>query len=108
MNQRDTNNLMLSPKRIAEKAAILETNLTKNVAKQTNPSELKIVIDRDKFPDAVILKALLQLTPRHNIQPRTYLLALRDFLKKDQGAPRKRARLFHTKNYANRETPNDH
>ncbi len=83
MNQRDTNNLMLSPKRIAEKAAILETNLTKNVAKQTNPSELKIVIDRDKFPDAVILKALLQLTPRHNIQPRTYLLALRDFLKKD-------------------------
>jgi len=73
----------LSPQRVQEKADILETNLFKSIAKQTDPSKLQIKINRANFPDAVIHKALLQLMPRFNVKPRDYLLGLRDLLQKD-------------------------
>ncbi len=74
---------ILSPKQVREKADILETNLFKSISKQTDPSEIRIKIDRTHFPDPVISKALLQLTPRFNINPRDYLLQLRELLQKE-------------------------
>lgn len=76
-------NAMLSPKRVREKADILETNLFKSISKQPDPSKIQIKINRANFPDPVINKALLQLMPRHNIKPRDFLLDLRDLLMKD-------------------------
>lgn len=76
-------NPSLSPKRLKEKADILETNLFKNISNQSNPSRVEIIIERGTYPDAVITKALVQLFPRFNIQPRTFLLSLRDLMAKD-------------------------
>lgn len=80
LNQPDSANPMLSPERIEEKANILENTLHQDISKQTIPSEIQITINRKNFPDAVIIKALSQLTPRYNIPPRVYLLSLRDLL----------------------------
>jgi len=74
---------IVSPARIQEKADILETNLFKSISKQTDPSKMHIKINRANFPDAVINKALLHLMPRFNVNPRDYLLGLRDLLQKD-------------------------
>ncbi|MFH2092989.1 MAG: flagellar assembly protein A [Pseudomonadota bacterium] len=81
-NQPDTTDSVLSPKRIEEKANVLENNLHKYISKQAVPSRMQITIDRERFPDAVITKALLQLLPQYNILPRVYLLALKDLLQK--------------------------
>ncbi len=72
----------LSPARIQEKADILETNLFKSISRQTDLSRMQIRIDRTKFPDAVIQKALLHLMPRFNVKPQDFLLGLRDILQK--------------------------
>ncbi|MCD4721426.1 MAG: FapA family protein [Desulfobacula sp.] len=74
---------ILSPRRIQEKADILETNLLKSVSKQEDPSIMRIKINRTGVPNAVINKALLQLIPKLNIKPREYVLGLRDLLQKD-------------------------
>jgi hypothetical protein len=76
-------NKMLSPKQIREKADILETNLFKSISRQTDPSKIRMKIDRTHFPDPVISKAFLQLTPRFNINPRDYFVLLRDLLQKE-------------------------
>jgi len=73
---------MLSPKRIQEKADILETNLFKSISRQEDPSKMKIRIDRTNFPDIVISKALLQLMPRFNIKPREYVFGIKKLLQK--------------------------
>ncbi len=72
----------LSPKRITDKANILESVLNKSISKQKDPYKMQVVIDRVKFPDAVITKAILQLMPRYSIQPRKYLTPLRGLLEK--------------------------
>ncbi|MFH2058824.1 MAG: flagellar assembly protein A [Pseudomonadota bacterium] len=82
LNQSDSTNPILSPERIKEKAIILENTLHQDISKQTIPSKMQITIDRKNFPDAVIIKALSQLTPRYNIQPRAYFLSLRALLQK--------------------------
>ncbi len=73
----------LSPKRLKEKAGILETNLFKSVSKQNNPSKMQVKINRDSYPDAVILRAIVQLTSRFNIKASEYLQELRELLQKD-------------------------
>lgn len=76
-------NDVLSPKRVQEKADILETNLFKSISKQPDQCKMHIRINRANFPDPVIHKALLQLMPRFNIKPRDFLLGLRDVLQKE-------------------------
>ncbi len=73
---------VLSPKRINDKANILESLLNKSISKQKDPYKMQIVIERTKFPGAVIAKAILQLMPRYGIQPRKYLTPLRELLDK--------------------------
>lgn len=73
---------MLSPRRVQEKADILETNLFKSIAKLTDPSEMRVKINRANHPNAVINKAILQLLPRFNITPREHVLGLKDLLQK--------------------------
>ena len=72
----------LSLKRIGEKADILENNLFKQITKQASPSKMQIAIERANFPNSVILKALLQLMPRYNIKPRSFIVPLKDLLNK--------------------------
>ena len=72
----------LSPKRLKEKADILETNLFKAVSRQKDLSEMHLKISRKNFPDVVIQKALLQLAPRFGIPPREFLMGLRDVMQK--------------------------
>ncbi len=74
---------MIDPKKIQERADILETNLFKSISKQTDPSRIQIIIDRSKISDQIISKALLQLMPRYNIKPSIYILGLRDLFGKE-------------------------
>lgn len=76
-------NGILSPQRVKEKADILETNLFKAISKQTDPARMQVKINRAAFPDAVICKAIQQLTPRFNIPPQEFLLELRELLQKE-------------------------
>lgn len=73
----------LSPKRVQEKADILETNLFKSIPRQTDPSKISLKINRVNHPDIVINKAFGQLLPRFNIIPREYVLGLKNLLQKD-------------------------
>lgn len=82
VNQPNSDTQLLSPERIAQKAATLETNLQKMISRQPNPADLTLTIDREKYPDTVIFKVITQLMPRYNVQPRLFLLALRDLLAK--------------------------
>jgi len=72
---------VLSAKRLQEKADTLETNLFKFISKQNDPIQLQVTINRTLYPDSVICKALLQLTPRFDINPREFFVELRDLLK---------------------------
>ena len=74
---------MLSPRRIQEKADILETNLFKSISKQIDPAKIRIKINRANYLDDVINKALLQLWPRFNIKSPEYALELKDLLQKN-------------------------
>jgi len=73
----------LSPRKIQDRADILENNLFKSISKQADPSKMHITIDRSSFPDPVINKGLLQLMPKFNIKPREYLIGLRNLMQKD-------------------------
>ncbi|MCF6248760.1 MAG: FapA family protein [Desulfobacula sp.] len=73
---------MIDPKKIQERADILETNLFKSISKQTDPSRIQVKIDRTNFSDQIISKALLQLMPRFNIKPSLFILGLRDLFQK--------------------------
>ena len=81
--QQQTFNENLSPQRVQQKSDILESNLFKSISQQTDSSKIHLKIDRDKFPDVVIYKALLQLLPRFNIKPVDLILGLKDLLQKD-------------------------
>lgn len=72
---------VLTAKRLQEKADTLETNLFKFISKQNDPIHLQVKINRTLYPDSVICKALLQLTPRFDINPREFFVELRDLLK---------------------------
>lgn len=74
---------MLDPKKVQEKADILETNLFKSISKQKDPSLIRIRINRNHFPAQVSNKALLQLMPRFNIKPSFFVLGLRDLMNKE-------------------------
>ncbi len=75
--------MILNPKKIQEKADILETNLYKTISSQKDPARIQIRINRQHFPDLVINKALLQLMPRFNIKPSLYIMGLRNLMQKE-------------------------
>jgi uncharacterized protein (DUF342 family) len=66
----------LAKDRLQDKADILENNLFNIVSKQKDRINIRFKINREQFPDAVILKALSQLFPRINIKGNTILLIL--------------------------------
>jgi uncharacterized protein (DUF342 family) len=70
----------LSKDRLQDKADILENNLFSAVSKQKDKINIHFKINREQFPDAVILMALSQLFPRINIKGNTILLILKKML----------------------------
>ncbi|MCK5687561.1 hypothetical protein KAJ27_25730, partial [bacterium] len=82
MNQQSSK-IVLSPKRIQEKADILETNLFKSIAKQTDPAKALLKTDRKTHPNIVVIKAISQLFPRFAIIPEEFIQKLEEFLQKD-------------------------
>jgi hypothetical protein len=70
----------LAKGRLQDKADILENNLFSAVSKQKDKINIRFKINREQFPDAVILKALSQLFPRINIKGNTILLILEKML----------------------------
>ncbi|MBU0972239.1 MAG: FapA family protein, partial [Proteobacteria bacterium] len=57
----------VSNERCRDKAALLENNLFNLITKQNDPIRCRFQINRDKYPDAAIVKALLQLFQRIKI-----------------------------------------
>lgn len=80
--QNSSQTINLSPERIKEKADILETNLYKSISKEEDHSKMQFRINRKNFPDPVIQKALIQLMPRFNVNPKDFLSGLRDLMNK--------------------------
>lgn len=76
---------MLDPKKLREKADILETNLFKTVSRQKDVSRIVFRINRAHFPDQVINKALIQLMPRLKVKPTFFILGLRELMQKEIG-----------------------
>lgn len=73
----------MDPKKLQEKTDILETNLFKSISKQADPCRVKVDINREHFPDQVILKAIFQLLPRFNVKPVSLMMGLKELLATD-------------------------
>lgn len=69
-----------SPERLQAKADILESNLYSHIMKQSNRIRVAFRINREQFPDPVVVKGLLQLFPRLNIKAQKALLLLRKMM----------------------------
>lgn len=65
-----------SPGRTAEKAAVLENNLYKDISRLTGTSRFQFSLKRSDYTDEVILKALVNLMPRFNIHPSDFFNSL--------------------------------
>lgn len=89
MNQPHKKDPLVSPDRIAQQSATLETELNKSIANQHSKSEIRISIDRRKYSDEVILRAVQEIMPRYYVSHRIYLLSLRDLLAKKTTAENK-------------------
>ena len=66
----------LSKDRLQDKADILESNLFNAISKQEDRTRLHIQINREQYPNTVLIKALQQLFPRINIKGSKIFLSL--------------------------------
>ncbi|MBU3954410.1 MAG: FapA family protein, partial [Proteobacteria bacterium] len=66
--------------KLQDKADILENNLFSALSKQNNPIHIQFQINREQFPNPVIIKALLQLLPRINIKGPKIIITLNQLL----------------------------
>lgn len=66
----------MMPGNLQVKADILENNLYADLAKVQDRSEGHVVIERQQWPDTVIIKALNQLLPRLNINDKSIVYKL--------------------------------
>src|SRR6056297_162194 len=69
---------------LQKKAAILENNLYNQVKKQQDTASLSFQIERERYQDSVVLKALAQLFPRMNVQAAVVLAALKTVMAKER------------------------
>ncbi|HKK90190.1 MAG TPA: FapA family protein, partial [Desulfobacteraceae bacterium] len=69
---------------LQKKADILENNLYNQVKKQQDTASLSFQIERERYQDSVVLKALAQLFPRMNVQAAVVLAALKTVMAKER------------------------
>ncbi|MCP3940330.1 MAG: DUF342 domain-containing protein [Desulfobacteraceae bacterium] len=76
----DSQKPAITKERLQNKADILESNLFNAVSKNDDKINFNLQINREQFPDSVILKALLQLFPRFSIKGSQIVLNLNKML----------------------------
>ena len=76
----DAPNQPSADQKLQDKADILENNLFSTLSKQNDPIRIYFQINREQFPNPVIIKALLQLFPRINIKGPKIIITLNQLL----------------------------